>query len=74
MSEALRLEVRRAEFASRWIFHVIGPDGENLSGNAARETYATRREAALQGEAVLQRISQQLRRGSFVKVPVRREA
>ncbi len=74
MSEALRLEVRRAEFASRWIFHVIGPDGENLSGNAARATYATRREAALQGEAVLQRISQQLRRGSFVKVRSRREA
>lgn len=73
MSNALRLEVRRAEFASRWIFQVLSQDGEALSGDP-KETFATRREAMREGEAMLQRVSQQLRHRSIVVGASRREA
>ena len=73
MSNALRLEVRRAEFASRWIFQVLSQDGESLSGDP-KETFATRREAMREGEAVLQRVSQQLRHGPITVRISRREA
>ena len=73
MSEALRVEVRRAEFASRWIFHVRGQDGESLSGDP-KETYATRREAIREGEAALQRFSEQLRRKPIAASASQRDA
>lgn len=53
---SFRLEVARlATSDTQWAFHILDQDDRNWSGEP-KETYATRREAILAGEAVLQRL------------------